>query len=223
MVTNAALALNVSAPVAGFRAPHAREYLETLPVPPPSTVYGMLLSLVGETNRLAHVGAELAFALLSEPERSTVLRTAWRVKDAAIAPGMGSNRRPDFQELLTDVRLAVFVRPGEGERAEPPLARRVRRALEDPASVQRFGGLCLGESTHLVDVVRWLRAGDVANVRLGRMLIPDREGDMALPVWPDHVGSAGTRWGQFRLAEASIPDAAEQVSAEHWIVIRPPG
>jgi hypothetical protein len=28
--------------------------------------------------------------------------------------------------------------------------------------------------------------------------------------------------GQFRLAEASLPEAAEQVAAEHWIVIRPP-
>src|SRR6202044_1447868 len=40
----------VSAPVASFRVPQAREYWETLPCPPPATVYGMLLSAVGEPN-----------------------------------------------------------------------------------------------------------------------------------------------------------------------------
>ena len=39
------LALYLSAPVASFRVPQAREYLETFPCPPPATVYGALLSL----------------------------------------------------------------------------------------------------------------------------------------------------------------------------------
>ena len=41
----------ICAPVASFRVPRAREYFETFPCPPPSTVYGMLLSMVGEVNR----------------------------------------------------------------------------------------------------------------------------------------------------------------------------
>jgi hypothetical protein len=36
----------------------------------------MLLSMVGEVNRYAHEGAEVAIALLSEPAYSVVLRTA---------------------------------------------------------------------------------------------------------------------------------------------------
>src|SRR3990172_4206493 len=108
------LALYVSVPIAAFRAPYAREYLETLPCPPPATVYGMLLSLVGEEHRRAHIGAELAVALLSQPALSTVLRTSWRLKTAG-PPGLGANKRPDYQELLTGVRLAVWVRPGGSE------------------------------------------------------------------------------------------------------------
>ena len=43
------IGLYVTVPVACFRKGLAREYLETEPLPPPSTCYGFLLSLVGET------------------------------------------------------------------------------------------------------------------------------------------------------------------------------
>ena len=81
------ISLCISVPVACFRVPRAREYFETFPCPPPSTVYGMLLSTVGEVNRRTHEGAEIAIALLSEPDYSVVLRTLWRVKDRHEGPG----------------------------------------------------------------------------------------------------------------------------------------
>ena len=210
------LHLYVSAPVAGFRVAQTREYWETYPCPPPSTVYGMLLSLVGEPDRFVYQGAEVAVALVSEPQRSVVLRTLWRVKDAKVGPGLGSNKRPDFQELLSDVRLSVWVRRGAGEHATLSLLARLDSAFEIPASVSRFGGLSLGESTHLVNEIRPWRQGDPEN---GKVLLSDDQGDLSLPVWPDHVGSRGTRWGQFRLAEASI---AAQPPERAWTAIRPP-
>jgi CRISPR-associated protein Cas5t len=209
------LALFVSAPVAAFRAPHAREYLETLPCPPPATVYGMLLSLVGEGDRWSHVGAELALAMISEPARSTVLRTSWRLKTNA-PPGTGPNKRPDYQELLTDVRIAVWVRPGRAEAAPRPLAERVRAVVDREEVPNRYGALALGESTHLVDELKRLRAGDGER---GQLLLCDERGDLALPVWVDHVGSRGTRWGQFRLAEMSIRGAPPE---EAWTAMLPP-
>jgi len=206
--------LYVSVPLAGFRVAQAREFWETYPCPPPSTVYGMLLSLVGEENRLRHQGAEIAFALLSDPERSTVFRTLWRVKNAKEGPGLGSNKRPDFQELLTDILLSVWVRQGAGESPVPPLAERIRLALAAPTSVSRFGGLALGESTHLVNEVRYWRSDDPP---AGRVLAPDIQGDLNMPVWPDHVGSKGTAWGQFRLQEmkTDLNEPPDQI----WITI----
>ncbi len=198
------LALYLSAPIAGFRAPHAREYLETLPCPPPSTVYGALLSLVGETRRARHSGVELAIAMLSRPQRSVVLRSVWRIKEArALDPGQGENVRPDYQELLVDVRVAVWVRPGKDEQI-PSLVTRLAEALRTPASVDRFGGLALGESTHLVDEARELRDTDG---RIGEFLVRDGMGSLTLPVWPDHVGSAGTGWQQLRLEKRSLAGA----------------
>jgi CRISPR-associated protein Cas5t len=61
--------------------------------------------------------------------------------------------------------------------------------------VSRFGGLSLGESTHLVDEVSDFEK--VVSRHAGRVgqfyLISDR-GRLTLPVWVDHVGSAGTRY-----------------------------
>jgi CRISPR-associated protein Cas5t len=210
------IGLFVSVPIASFRVPQAGEYWETLPCPPPATVYGMLLSAVGEPDRLRHDGAEVALALLSAPELSVVVRTLWRVKDRRQAPGMGENRRPDFQELLSNVRLAVWVRTGPVEAARPSLSDRVAAALERPSEVNRFGGLSLGESSHLVDELRALRLADHGE---GRLLLGDAGGDLALPVWPDHVSAAGTRWGQYRVVPTAIGKEPDDLA---WTIVRRP-
>jgi CRISPR-associated protein Cas5t len=175
----------------------------------------MLLSLVGETDRLRHVGAELAIALLSTPDLSVVLRTLWRIKSKKRAPGTGENKRPDFQELLTHIQAAIWLRPGR-EEVSPTLCERVRGAFAHPNDLVRFGGLSLGESTHLVDEVRALREGDAT---LGRMLVAVQEGNLSLPVWPDHVGSASTRWGQYRLEEMQMGEAPPEAA---WVSIQQP-
>jgi len=202
------IGLYVSIPVASFRVPRAREYFETFPVPPPATVYGMLLSMIGEVNRRMYEGTEIAIALLSDPEYSIVLRTLWRVKKKENGPGLGENRRPDFQELLTDVRLAVWIRNAGSD--DISLAKKVNESFDDPSIVSRFGGLALGESTHLVDEVK---RQDNFSQGPYQILLNDEEGDLSLPIWADHVGP-NTRWGQFTLSQIesvdlqSIPDTA---------------
>jgi len=208
------LRLYVHVPIASFRAAQAREYWETYPCPPPSTVYGMLLSLVGEPDRLVHQGAEIAIAILSRPPISTVLRTLWRIKSAKTPPGIGSNKRPDFAELLTDVRLSLWVRRGT-DQSNPPLLDRLHCALENPASVSRFGGLSLGESQFLVNEARsWRHTDPLA----GWALTADEKGNLALPIWPDHVGAKGTRWAQFSLRRADHLEPTPSM----WTAILPP-
>lgn len=198
--------LYVSVPVASFRVPRAREYFETFPIPPPATVYGMLLSMIGEVNRRVHEGTEIAVALLSEPEYSVVLRTLWRVKKKESGLGLGENRRPDFQELLTDVRLAFWIR--DEETAENSLTERIRNSFVNPSTVDRFGGLCLGESTHLVDEVKLLEGFPEG---FCQFLLNDEDGELSLPIWADHIGS-NTNWGQYSFGEFeainSVPENA---------------
>jgi CRISPR-associated protein Cas5t len=101
------LGIYVNVPIACFRKGLAREYLETEPLPPPSTCYGFLLSLVGETDRHQHIGCRVAPSLLNEPQQSVVLRTVWRVKKMPL--GSPGNTRPDYQQLLSPVELVIWL------------------------------------------------------------------------------------------------------------------
>lgn len=211
------LHLFVSVPIACFRVAQAREYWETYPFPPPSTVYGMLLSVVGETNRFAHLGVELAVGLVTKPDRSVVLRNLWHVKSNKYGLGLGENARPDFQEILSGMSFSLWIRPGQLECSDPNLCQRLKIALSSPQQVTRFGGLSLRESTHLVDEIRYWRETDSSGARL---LISDESGEITLPIWPDHVGAKGTRWGQFRLTKTT--DVEPQPSDKRaWVNISP--
>lgn len=203
------IGLYVSVPIASFRRGAAREYWETLPLPPPSTVYGFLLSMVGETDRDRHVGARCTAGVIGQPDQSTVLRKLWRVKDKKLGLGNGANVRPDYQELLTNVRLVIWLDSSDEKPSEEPdgktLEDRVAASLTDDGrrSIQRFGGLSLGESTHMVDEVMPIeRAPDLDDESV-RLFLLDKSGNFTLPVWVDHVGSKGTRNALGRLVEGT--------------------
>jgi CRISPR-associated Cas5-like protein len=51
--------LYLDCPCTSFPRSFARDYKETYQYPPPSTVYGLLLSLVGEVDMEAHRGVKL--------------------------------------------------------------------------------------------------------------------------------------------------------------------
>ncbi len=193
------LGLRVTVPIACFRKGLAREYLETEILPPPSTCYGFLLSLVGEEQRDRHVGCRIAPILVNQPEQSVVLRTVWRVKSRPL--GSAGNTRPDYQQILSPVELVIWLESGGESTDGLRLEDRVRAALTNPASITRFGGLALGESTHLVDEVqpleqylrsrRWRERQPTPS---GQAFLLTARGGLTLPVWVDHVGSAGTRY-----------------------------
>lgn len=192
------IALQVDVPIACFRQSRAREYAETYPVPPPSTVYGMVLSMVGEMDRYKHCGTRLAIALLSTPAKSTVIRTFRRFKKKELDEP--SNARPDYQELLTDIQFIVHVDAGT-DLEQPTLPERLRTAFTEPATVSRFGGLCLGESRDLVNAVTLLPNAQ-PNEPL-QWLVQDVDGLLTLPIWVDHVGARMTRWRRYSLEDSS--------------------
>ncbi len=211
--------LFVTAPIACFRKGLAREYLETDPLPPPATCYGFLLSLVGEFDRDRHRGARVGCTLLEDDDRglltrpSVVLRTVWRVKKKPL--GSPGNTRPDFQQLHTHTRLIVWLDSSEEPGGGPTLEERVTAALADPASVVRSGGLCLGESTHLVDeVMPWEKARDDGRLPdAAHAFLLHPTGTRTLPVWVDHVGSAGTVYvtGEFEPRSPADPPPVDRL------------
>lgn len=193
--------LQVEVPIASFKQSRAREYAETYPVPPPSTVYGMLLSMVGEMDRLTHLGAKIAIGMLSKPEKSTVIRTFRRFKKKEIFDP--TNARPDYQELLTGIQFLVWI-ASDVDQGQPSLAQRIHSAFKSPSTVSRFGGLSLGESRDLVNSISLLTDIDLKTSM--QWLVLDEDGLLTLPIWVDHVGSRGTRWQRYSLSEAS----------QHW-------
>lgn len=182
------IGLWVRVPIACFRRGQAREFIETDPIPPPATVYGFLLSLIGEVDRHRHKGCRICPVLLNKPERSVVLRTMWRVKEKNL--GAGENSRPDYQQLLSPVELVIWLDSSE-EPNDHSLEHRVKTALINPSMIDRFGGLSLGESTHMVDEVKLFDGDSTLN---GKAFLLADKGRMTLPVWVDHVGSAGTQY-----------------------------
>lgn len=193
--------VRASVPVASFRPYLSRDYQDTYPVPPPSTVFGMLLSLCGieVVARSNYRGAELSIMVDRLREPSRVLRKLRR------DPQSGKNKgkvgyRPDYQEVILGLRACVAVRQGD---ASHDLAGRVRQALEHPESLEREGALSLGESAFLVDEIA---VCDSAPSR-GTVLHPDDMGSLTLPVWVDYNDPSATRLQRFSLVERELRES----------------
>ena len=184
------IAVRISVPIASWRKAHARELLETEVVPPPATCYGALLSLVGEVERERHRGCCVTGGVVGRAETSVVVRTLWKIKDRKSPQGSGENAKPDFQQLLTGCDVVIWC--DSSAEADGGLERRVQHALTLPATIDRFGGWSLGESTHLVNDA-WLLP-NAAPPDGARAFLLDPVGTMTLPVWVDHVRMAGTRY-----------------------------
>ena len=188
------VAIYIDVPVATFRQSRAREYGKTYPYPPHSTVYGLLLSLVGEMDIYQHCGVKLAMAMLSQPSKSKTLRILHRFKFKQ--EDHQGNKRPDYQEILTDIRFIVWVKSGE-DKTNPSLPERLEQALLHPEKVNRWGVLSLGESDDLVNIIKLV--SDDFSVKSRQWLIRDNNGWITLPYWVDHFGFQGTRWFRYRL------------------------
>jgi len=145
-----------------------------------------------------------------------VLRTLWRVKDKNQPLGVGSNKVPGHQQLLSHLTLVIWLESNEEQGYLPTLEQRVEAALDPDrrGEIDRFGGLSFGESTHLVDEVsplngdrkEWLR--DRFDDSQCHVFLLSDSGSLTLPVWVDHVGSKGTRHvvGDLVETDLSSPD-----------------
>jgi len=182
--------LQVTVPIASFAIPQAREFVESYPFPPPATVYGMLLSLIGETDRWKYVGTRVGIVLKSLPLPTVILRKIRRVKEKKL--NHPNNSKPDYQTLLTGLDFLVRLR----DWTDGSFVDRIAEALRNPERIQRFGGLSCGESHNMVDQIRIISLEEAEQYLLDAewAVMPKEEGDWTCPVWVDHVGSEGTVW-----------------------------
>jgi CRISPR-associated protein Cas5t len=183
--------LYLDCPCTSFPRSFARDYKETYPYPPPSTIYGLLLSLVGEVDMEAHRGVKIAIGIIGDdPPISRIVRKQRHHKFSKTHMGTyptSKFSKPNHQELLTDLRVAVQLDPSE-ESATVKLVDRVAIALATPTQITRFGGLSLGESWAMINGIRLYRETDGTV----RWLVKDNRGLISLPIWIDRKTGQGT-------------------------------
>jgi CRISPR-associated protein Cas5t len=204
--------LYLECPCTSFPRSFARDFKETYRYPPPSAVYGMLLSLVGEVEMLAHVGVKIAIGIIGDaPPISRIVRKQrhhkFSVKHMGTYP-TSQFSKPNHHELLTDLRFVVQIDSTE-ETATVKLADRVAIALSTPEQITRFGGLSLGESWAMLNGVRDYREDDGEI----RWLIQDKRGLIGLPIWIDRTTTQGT-FARFTLTESFTENC--------WVSIKAP-
>ena len=213
------ITLRVEVPYASFRKSFARSFAETYPLPPPATVYGMLLSLVGERFRQRHAGVRLAFAYKRIPQVATTLRKLSRYKYGVAAKQSKLGNAPDFIETLCGIEFLCWVDSTDEPQTEPTLESRIVEALQHPDTVNRYGLLCLGLSDDAVNEVSLCPSIE----GVWHRLLPDIAGSIELPVWVDHVGSAKTRWHRFSMEKEATPLATQPGDVDwQWTVMSAP-
>lgn len=203
--------LYLECPCTSFPRSFARDFKETYRYPPPSTVYGMLLSLVGEADMLAHLGVKLAIGIIGDaPPISRIVRKQrhhkFSVKNLGTYP-TSKFSKPNHHELLTDLRFVVQIDSSE-EATTVKLLDRVAIALSSPEQITRFGGLSIGESWAMLNGVRAYREEDGAV----RWLMQDKRGLIGLPIWVDRTTTQGT-FARFTLAYEFSNDCWVSISA----------
>lgn len=231
------ITLYVHVPYASFRKSFARSFGETYPLPPPSTVYGMLLSLVGESHRRNHLGLQLGFAYRCRfdnktcgdrclPPIATTLRKLSRFKYGV---GGKEGAKPDYIETVCGIEFLCWVDSsqesardtiaGDRENKKLNLEARITEALESPEKINRYGILSLGLSD---DAVNDLRLCSTVDGKWHRLL-PTETGSIELPLWVDHTGSAWTRWQRFAFDETASLITQPPGSGEWaWVEINDP-
>lgn len=210
------LTLRVQLGVASFRKPYARQFRETEELPPPSTCYGFLLSLVGnfpgerEYNKdkeyKRHAGVRICPALLSKPYKSCVVRKIRRHKEEDY--NATKNSIPDYQEILTNLDVLIFLDSSQ-ENGKPTLEKRVVTALKQPETVDRFAPICLGESDSLVNSIDIV---DIAPEWKPKAFLVDPKGLISLSAWPDYDKCLNMRWSKGSLTTIFEPPSFEQMS-----------
>lgn len=202
--------LYIDCPCTSFPRSFARDYKETYLYPPPSTIYGFLLSLVGEVDLTTHLGVKLAMGIIGgKPPISRILRKQRHHKFSKTHIGTypsSKYSKPNFQELLTDIKVVIGLDSSQ-ESAQIKLNERIAIALTSPEQINRFGGLSLGESWALINGMRFYREAD------GEIdwLVKDCRGLISLPVWINRQNQRGT-FQRFSLGKFN-PDCWVEIKA----------
>lgn len=192
--------LYVDVPFASYTTAYSRYFLETYPLAPPSTVYGMLLSLIGEYNMRKYIGTEISIALISNPSKFKHIRTWHRYKDNKSAIGTGKNVIPKSIECLWDNKYSIWIRQGKSEHNKISLCSQIKSYFDKTNIFPRQGVLSCGCSDNMInDISIWKNDNSK-----GKILTISDMADLSMPVWVDHLNNKNTvYWKPCKLMECN--------------------
>jgi CRISPR-associated protein Cas5t len=158
--------LYIEAPVASFPRRFAHDYKETYLFPPIRTIYGCILSLIGELDINAYPLDCIKLGVINScPEVSSIclsyrnpayspggkhVKTRTNVYPPGVYPS-SLYSKPNIKEVVTGTQVVAVI-------DNTHLANRVKIALVQ--GCDRFGILSLGESSAMVNVIREYRESD---------------------------------------------------------------
>ncbi|HAO12845.1 MAG TPA: type I-MYXAN CRISPR-associated protein Cas5/Cmx5/DevS [Planktothrix sp. UBA8407] len=212
------IALHIEVPYASFRKSYARSFAETYSFPPPATVYGMLLSLVGEWFRARHSGVKLGFAYKKQPEIATTLRQLSRYKYGVASKQSKLGNAPDFIETLCDIDFICWVDSSEESQSPLTLENRLIESLQYPERINRKGLVYLGLSDDAVNDISLVDSV----TGTWHWLTPSESGRIELPIWVDHIGSIHTRWQRYDFDKNLVANLTEESVRSRLISITLP-
>lgn len=235
------ITLHIETPFASFRQAFARSFAETYALPPPATVYGMLLSLVGEHFRVRHEGVKLAFAYKQMPRIATTIRKLSRFKYGVANKQSKLGNAPDYIETLCGIELLCWVnstdeKPDEnGDKKGSTLEERILTAIQNPSEINRRGVLSLGLSDDAVNDISLCKQienawhcfapnGDVGFSLIDEStgeqykwhrLLPNDKGSLELPIWVNHINSSNTQWQRYDF-EKVVAEIISEPDGSEW-------
>ena len=213
------ITLYIELSYASFRKSYARSLGETYFFAPPATVYGMLLSLVGERIRMRHQGVELAFAYARKPRIATTLRSLSRYKYGIATKQAVHGNLPDYIESLCGIEFLCWVNSDleQNQSKARTLESRLIDAITFPEMIERSGVLALGLSDDAINEVSLVNRVE----GFWHWLTPCNNGLIELPIWVDHIGSRDTRWQRYHF-EATVSRCTESPNHDKFVKILAP-
>jgi CRISPR-associated protein Cas5t len=128
-----------------YRKPLSRAVQESYPFPPPATVFGSLMSFLGEMDPLKYLPCSIGIAY-TVANKATVLYTQHKFKTVGIPIGTESNKRPMLRDILSFQEVYIILD------SESQLCKDVLKYLDKPTQ-DRLGSWSMGESHNLINSI----------------------------------------------------------------------
>jgi CRISPR-associated protein Cas5t len=155
-----------------FAPPRSKESCQrTYFIPPPSTVYGCLMSYVGEFNMEKHFDCKVTAGIIAQTKTSssTLIKAHYPEKSTIF-----------YKEEIFGNKF-LFVIDSHDEKNKPSLEERIIAVFENPSNSTRKGPWCLGKSSSIINSIHLIKNENIKDYEIpAKLFVLDKQGDLSL-------------------------------------------